>query len=84
MKRVHSISCWEVESDMNSSSKSLHSVINTLQEPSFTQKTRGRQIIPFIGHSFSRVNKDPLENAWLVAGLYILFLSISKNTVGYT
>jgi len=30
----------------------LHSVINTLQEPSFTPEERGRQIITFIGHSF--------------------------------
>lgn len=34
---------------------------------------RGRQIITFIGHSFSKVNKDPLEQAWLAAGLYIFF-----------
>lgn len=63
---------------MNGSSQSLHSVINTLQELSFTRKERGRQIITFIGHSFSRVNKDPLEKAWLVAGIYIYFSSISK------
>lgn len=68
---------------MNGSSQSLHSVINTLQELSFTQKERGRQIITFIVHSFSRVNKDPLEKAWLVAGLYIFFVYL-KNTFDST
>lgn len=45
MKRMRSIACREVESDMNGSSQSLPSVINTLQQLSVTQrKGEGRSL----------------------------------------
>lgn len=77
------MSCWGVELDRNGSSHSLPAVTNTLQKILFTQKEKGRQIITFIGHSFSRVNKDLLEKIWLVAGIYIFFVCL-KNTFGST
>lgn len=70
------MSCWEVELDRNGSNHSLPTVINTLEKILFTQKEKGRQIITFIGHSFSNVNKDLLEKT--VSSKNIFFLSISK------
>jgi len=58
-------------------------LMNTPQDLSFTQKERGREIITFIGHRFSRVSKDPRGKAWLVTGLYIFFAYL-ENTFGST